>query len=221
MRIPCPQCPAEYEVPEAALASHRRLRCGACLHEWRTAEPPAPRSIFSAAAPATDAPVVDTPLWVPPIPATPSDDATAPIWSAPLPSAEPDVAANPPRHFGEPVDDAAEAEIHQAVAAEDSPHAAGQPLPMFLTAGHNIHGESAPDSSKPDGFAELVDAARRNKVQVEPEHRIKVRVKRASNKGLVFLLLVALIAALMVVERHNIIRLLPATARFYLALGLR
>ena len=93
---------------------------------------------------------------------------------------------------------------------------------MFLTAGHKPHLESTPPNpNTPDSFAELVDAARRNKVEVEPEHRIKARVKRASNKGLVFLLVVALIAALAVVERHNIIRLLPGTARFYLALGLK
>ncbi|NKE43665.1 hypothetical protein HB662_02680 [Roseomonas frigidaquae] len=61
MRISCPSCSAEYDVPDQALAAGpRTLRCARCGHSFRAAlpEPPAteseppPRSIPPAAPPA-------------------------------------------------------------------------------------------------------------------------------------------------------------------------
>jgi predicted Zn finger-like uncharacterized protein len=34
MRVACPECAAEYEVPDAALGAARRLRCTACGTSW-------------------------------------------------------------------------------------------------------------------------------------------------------------------------------------------
>jgi predicted Zn finger-like uncharacterized protein len=44
MRLACPECAAEYDVPEAALAPARRLRCTACgtSWDWTPAAPPPP-----------------------------------------------------------------------------------------------------------------------------------------------------------------------------------
>jgi predicted Zn finger-like uncharacterized protein len=40
MRLTCPQCSTEYDVPDTALvAGSRRLRCDRCGHEWRQAAP--------------------------------------------------------------------------------------------------------------------------------------------------------------------------------------
>ncbi len=38
MRLTCPQCSTEYDVPDTALtAGSRRMRCDRCGHEWRQA----------------------------------------------------------------------------------------------------------------------------------------------------------------------------------------
>ena len=42
MRVTCPQCSTEYDVPDTALAAGgRRLRCDRCGHEWRQEAPDA------------------------------------------------------------------------------------------------------------------------------------------------------------------------------------
>jgi predicted Zn finger-like uncharacterized protein len=43
MRIVCPSCEAEYDVPEAMLSGRRNVRCAKCAREWAPfAPPPAP-----------------------------------------------------------------------------------------------------------------------------------------------------------------------------------
>jgi len=42
MRLTCPRCSTEYEIPDTALAAGRRLRCDRCGHEWRQEAEPAP-----------------------------------------------------------------------------------------------------------------------------------------------------------------------------------
>jgi predicted Zn finger-like uncharacterized protein len=40
MRLTCPHCSTEYEIPDAALAAgSRRLRCDRCGHQWRQEGP--------------------------------------------------------------------------------------------------------------------------------------------------------------------------------------
>ena len=34
MRIACPSCEAEYEVPDGILAAHSKVRCARCGEEW-------------------------------------------------------------------------------------------------------------------------------------------------------------------------------------------
>ena len=238
MRVLCPQCSAEYEVPGAALAGRsRRLRCAACGEEWRTAAPLRESHAPESLAPESLAPESLTPESLAPeslgaadpapsLPVQPGPDAPhwmqPPAWpAAPAPPAL-GAAGDEPRRFGEPMDDAAQAEIQQAVVAEAAPHLADEPLPMFLTAARNPYTQpAAPASAGPDGFAELVDAARRKQMQMEPEQNTKTGIRRASNKVLVVLLLVALLLALAVVERHHIVHLLPGSARLFRALGLQ
>lgn len=87
MRIACPNCAAEYEVPDVALAAGPRLlRCAKCSHQFTASLPAAP-----AAAPG---PGADAPLPKP----LPSDSAPAeapprePTTAAPKPRATPIVA---------------------------------------------------------------------------------------------------------------------------------
>lgn len=59
MRIACPSCSAEYEVPDQALAAGARmLRCARCGHQFRAALPtPAePATLPKQAAPVTPPP---------------------------------------------------------------------------------------------------------------------------------------------------------------------
>jgi predicted Zn finger-like uncharacterized protein len=54
MRIACPQCAAEYDVPDAALAAGpRTLKCARCAHQFQASLPspaaPAPAASFPAA----------------------------------------------------------------------------------------------------------------------------------------------------------------------------
>lgn len=64
MRIACPSCSAEYEVPDAALAAGpRMLRCARCAHQFEAALPAAespppepPAAAAERAGPGTDSP---------------------------------------------------------------------------------------------------------------------------------------------------------------------
>jgi predicted Zn finger-like uncharacterized protein len=74
MRLTCPHCSTEYEVPDAALAGRRWLRCDRCGHQWRQEEP-------DAAPPD----VVPEPEPVPEILVTPEVSKPAHVTSENLP----------------------------------------------------------------------------------------------------------------------------------------
>lgn len=63
MRIECPSCGAEYDVPAARVGSRRLVRCSRCSVEW-TAEPEVAAEPEPAGDPAEEAfapaPVIDT-----------------------------------------------------------------------------------------------------------------------------------------------------------------
>ena len=74
MRLACPNCSAEYEVPDAALAAGPRLlRCARCSHQFEAALPGASAREMSPAP-------ADAPLAVGPPPHFPP---AAPSWPAP------------------------------------------------------------------------------------------------------------------------------------------
>lgn len=82
MRISCPNCSAEYDVPDLALAAGPRLlRCARCGHSFKAALPeapapvPAPESMIEAPAgflPPGQPP--DVPVAPPPVPQAESAD---------------------------------------------------------------------------------------------------------------------------------------------------
>jgi predicted Zn finger-like uncharacterized protein len=78
MRIVCPSCEAEYEVPESIVASGpRKVRCHKCAREWQVMPPPGmtvapPPPPEPAAAPMPDTPRAPAPPplaeFAPPLP---------------------------------------------------------------------------------------------------------------------------------------------------------
>jgi predicted Zn finger-like uncharacterized protein len=96
MRIACPNCAAEYEVPEAALAAGPRLlRCARCGHTFEAAAPPPPEP---APAPAPK-PEPEAEPEAPPEPPRPHGaSALRPDRAPPpVPPAAPPPAESPPR----------------------------------------------------------------------------------------------------------------------------
>jgi predicted Zn finger-like uncharacterized protein len=83
MRIACPGCAAEYDVPDALLAAGPRpLRCKRCGTEFRAELPPAaPFAPPSAPAPAPALPLAAPPGATPPAP-EPAARAAAPPAAA-------------------------------------------------------------------------------------------------------------------------------------------
>jgi len=104
------------------------------------------------------------------------------------------------RRFGQPEDAAAMAEIRAALQDE--------------ALAHPPH-----ESSESDRFADLVRAARNNEVELESLSAGKP-VGRAADWRLVALLGLLLILAVIVVERHAVIRVIPASAKLFHALHL-
>jgi predicted Zn finger-like uncharacterized protein len=94
MRLSCPACQTEYEVPDAALAGRARtLRCANCGHQWQSAPafppdplPPPPqlplRSVYND-------PVAELPTLPPLPPALASSRTSAPVSFVPEPVAGP------------------------------------------------------------------------------------------------------------------------------------
>ncbi|MGE4481002.1 zinc-ribbon domain-containing protein [Acidocella sp.] len=102
------------------------------------------------------------------------------------------------RRFGKAADDEAKAEIQAALRDEQAGH---EPPP------------------EPDRFADLVRAARNNHMEFESDAPDKKRAG-ALNPRLVTALLVLLALALIVVERHAVMKLIPASAGLFHALHL-
>jgi len=93
MRIACPNCSAEYDVPESLLAAGPRLlRCARCAHQFEAALPRAETPPTQHEAPAARP---EAPHPAGPAPATPPDQPQAPP-PAPPPDdlAPPDLAAD-------------------------------------------------------------------------------------------------------------------------------
>ena len=115
MRLSCPACHTEYEVPDAALAGRTRtLRCGHCDHQWQVGAldpaPLAPQLVASAALPEQRR------LEAYPQPAMTAERAPTPVSFVPEPPA-PAVAA-PKRKYPIPDPPGAEpADRYKANAA--------------------------------------------------------------------------------------------------------
>ncbi len=119
------------------------------------------------------------------------------------------------RRFGEPVDEEAKAEMQAALQDEALAHphhddTVPPPLPLPEMGG---------TTAEPDRFADLVRAARNNEVELEP-HAPAKKLAQAANPRLVTLLVLLFILVLIVVERHAVMRMIPASAKLFHALHL-
>ncbi len=61
MRVLCPACDAQYDVPDRLIGTGRRLRCARCDHDWAVRPPPA---VVPEAVPAEAPAVAPAPLGV-------------------------------------------------------------------------------------------------------------------------------------------------------------
>ena len=77
MRITCPGCAAEYEVPASRLPPHKIVRCVRCNGEWM----PVREIIEAVPEPATDEEIL--PRVAPPVPAIAATDRLAPPERSP------------------------------------------------------------------------------------------------------------------------------------------
>ncbi|MDE1907470.1 MAG: zinc-ribbon domain-containing protein [Rhodospirillales bacterium] len=171
MRIVCPDCQTQYDVADKLIGGNsRRLRCGQCGHGWRF-EPEDPAEI---------------PLVLP--------VQLVSQQAAPVPAAETDEVLS--RHFGQPSDDEAKAEVQAALRDEalSHPH-------------QETHQEATAQLPEPvaatdaDRFADIVRAARNNEMELEPERTRQRRSPKAASR-LVVPLLLLLILAVVFLERH-------------------
>src|SRR3954468_12857670 len=89
MRIVCPSCGAEYEVPESRLAPGKPVKCSRCGNTWAPA--PAP-----AVAPEPERARLEERLPLEAAPAIPVPEAT-PVGAATVERAAPDPVAEPAR----------------------------------------------------------------------------------------------------------------------------
>ncbi len=249
MRLICPKCDTEYEVPDAAFAGRsRKVRCERCEHSWRAGGPDAPVEPTSPLPQAAPAPVPPPAMPPQPLPRV-AEEPAGPIYSEePLAWSEEAISSDrtlriPPgavqRRFGQPVDAAAQAEVMAAVGQEQQlgppplpeyrvpdepfppPPGIGDTLPAFLTA---EHGNESPMVSEPesnDRFAELVYAARNKAIEYEPEPPPPRPPVRTSNKPLFFTLLILCIVAFVLVEHSNVVAFFPGTRGFFAKLGLK
>ena len=136
------------------------------------------------------------------------------------PGFEPEI---PVRRFGQPVDETALAEIQHAVDEEEK-FQPGDGLPHFLTA------ERGPDTvmlnqadphASPDGFAELVYAARTKSAEYEPEKPPPGPPVRTSSKRFFILLIVLFVLVCVALEHKAVEHVLPGTVKVFNGLGLK
>ncbi|HYZ23123.1 MAG TPA: zinc-ribbon domain-containing protein [Rhodopila sp.] len=87
MRIICPNCAAQYEVPTQRLPRDRKVRCARCNALWRVSTEPTPVAAASVAA-ASIAPMPAAPdlRWPEPRPAPAADTAQVTAATPPPPN---------------------------------------------------------------------------------------------------------------------------------------
>ena len=83
MRLTCPNCLTEYEVPDAAVAGRARtLRCAYCGHQWRREAEVPEETAAPDPAPLIDAPPLLAEPQAPTAPPPAAPPPAAPFYSA-------------------------------------------------------------------------------------------------------------------------------------------
>jgi predicted Zn finger-like uncharacterized protein len=200
MRLSCPNCLSEYDVPDAALAKPaRQLRCGQCGHQWQNAWPEAAGAVVTVP--------VEVPVAV--------DEAVAMDV----------VPAQAERLFGKPVDEEAQAEMRRAAAAELQVPPEPNPAPNMVE-GLPLSG-TFPElaDGAPNGFTDLMYAARKRSVAGEtvdePEAELPVVQAQKSRTPVVVLLVILVLVAVVFAAHGWLMKHVPASVGFFHALGFK
>jgi predicted Zn finger-like uncharacterized protein len=209
MRVSCPNCQTEYDVPDAALAGRqRKLRCAQCSTQFMagplaepgdfTQAPPAPSSQFvpaPPAAPMSAAPMPAAPPFTPPPLA--QDD-----WPRPADTPDDRQAASAP-------DDVR----ILAEAPTQKPYIPPQLRPV------EIDPQEARQIADRESFAALLESSRQAGAQ-EPEEIIPTRGCRIFGPWQISIIVLLLLIGLIFIERSLIMQLWPPSIRLFEALGL-
>jgi predicted Zn finger-like uncharacterized protein len=253
MRVSCPNCSTEYEVPDAALSGRRRtLLCERCGHRWRRDEvtpgasgrtqPRLPWDVIAPDPPPRDLPAgfaaarAEPRLGTVPEAAQPEAGQTGagPAADAPEDAPEEAPAWRPERAASGRAPAEAAATLPTETPATGAPvepgltveAAASEPgddrLPLFLTEPHPDDTVLKPGASASDGqdrFADLVYAARNNRVEYEPLVPPDFG-QRATSPVAIILIIALLLVAAALWDHALLARTLPATRPFFARLGL-
>jgi len=191
MRVSCPSCQTEYEVPDAALAGRtRRLKCAQCGNQWQV----------GALSPGPAAPPPPPPV-VPPLP--PLSELA--YLQRPRPGAASSAAA------------ATQAAEPPAPAYEEPPpQEVSYPPPVPARVPARVP-RNDPQTER-DSFATLVEAARQTSSEAEARRAQRERRQQAS-PWLISVLLLLLAIAVIWLERNHIMHIWPPSTRLFEAIG--
>ncbi len=196
MRVSCPNCQTEYNVPDAALAGRtRKLRCANCDTQFQAGPLPAPPASEPPTPPA--APQFSD---SPPSPPPPLDDWPRPATGTPYQPATTSVTDNI-RPFPEP-----------AFANPYAPPATPRPAPPDPMEARSI--------ADRESFAALLESSRQASTQ-ESDDEDTTHAKRRPSPWLISILVLLLLIGLAFAERTHIMAAWPPSTRLFGALGLR
>lgn len=229
MRVSCPNCQTEYDVPDAALAGRqRKLRCAQCGTQFiagplvepesfgeapPVSPPPAPLAQFApppappqfVPAPAQAAPLQAAPVQAAPVQVPPSFDSPQPTkddW--PRPAAAP---------LYSPAAEAPDNVRTLADAPVQKPYVPPQLRPV------EVDPQEARQIADRESFAALLESSRQASA-LEPEEIHTERGRRLFSPWLISILVLLLVVGLIVIERSLIMQLWPPSIRLFEALGL-
>jgi predicted Zn finger-like uncharacterized protein len=190
MRVSCPNCQTEYDVPDAALAGRtRKLRCAHCETQW-------------VAGPLPEPPAAEPPLPPPPPVSAPPDPPPTEQWARP-------VASTPYKPATTSVTDNMRPFPEPAFANPYAP----PPRPT------EPDPQEARNIADRESFAALLESSRQASAQ-EPEETETTSRKRRPSPWLISILVLLLIIGLIFIERTNIMAAWPPSIRLFQALGL-
>ncbi len=206
MRVSCPNCQTEYNVPDAALAGRtRKLRCANCDTQFQAGplpEPPEatpPPAPIRAPAPQTAPPLAAAAFPAPAPPPPPEDDWSRPA-ATPYQPATTSVTDNirpfPESGFANPY-------------APPIPPRPEQPDPL-----------EARNIADRESFAALLESSRQAGAQ-EPDETTVANRRSALRPWLLSILVLLLIIGLILLERTTIMAAWPPSIRLFEALGLK
>jgi len=208
MRVSCPNCQTEYDVPDAALAGRqRKLRCAHCATQFMAGPLAAPDDFV--AAPPVAAPPAPPPQFSPP-PVQPAPVQAAPIQAPPAFDPPPRIRDEWPRPAAEP---APEIVRTLAEAPSEKPY-----VPPQLPAAE-IDPQEARQIADRESFAALLASSRQASAQ-EPDEIIPTRGRRLFGPWRASIVVLLLIIGLIFIERGLIMQVWPPSIRLFEALGL-